>query len=217
MKQTFPLPYPLSILLVRLHQLVLLFASQKEPNAALDYQRLIEATDATLMERVGRGDSDAFAELVARHEQWARTLSGRILGDFQEAEDVTQEVFLKLWVGAAKWQPRASLKAWLATLLTRQSLDFLRKKRPQTLDDQLEIPCLTPGVREQLERESNSKRLAYLINQLPPRQRTALMLFYNEELSQREGAAAMEMNEKAFESLLQRGRAQLKAAWRNQP
>lgn len=178
---------------------------------------LANASDATLMGRVGDGDGDAFAELVMRHEQWARTLSGRILGDFDEAEDITQEVFLKLWVGARSWQSKATLRAWLATLLTRQCLDHLRRKRPTSLEEDAEPLDLSPSVRERLEQESTSKRVAHLICQLPPRQRTALTLFYEEELSVRQGAEAMELSEKAFESLLQRARTQLKLAWRQHP
>jgi len=166
--------------------------------------------DEALMRRTSGGDHAAFAELVRRHEQWARTFVGRIVRDADEAEDIAQEAFLKVWINASKWQPRGSFRAWLATMLSRQSIDHLRKKRPGSLHEDFDPPDLSPSVRDRLERESESRRMAALIEMLPARQRLAIMLFYYEDLSMRQGAEAMELTEKAFESLLQRARTQLR-------
>ncbi|MBI1289870.1 sigma-70 family RNA polymerase sigma factor [bacterium] len=173
--------------------------------------------EASLMKRVGGGDQQAFAILVREHEHWARTFATRILRDADEAEDIAQEVFLKLWVNAPKWQPRGSLRGYLATMLSRQCIDFLRKKRPGMLRDDYDPPDLSPSIRLRLERESEDRRMALLIEQLPPRQRLSIALFYDEELSLREAGEAMELTEKGFESLLQRARTQLRKLWKEQP
>lgn len=167
-------------------------------------------TDEALVERAGKGEHEAFAELVRRHERWARTFCGRMLRDTDDAEDVAQEAFLRLWQNAPRWKAQASFRAWFATVLTRLCIDLLRRKKPEALAEEFDPPDLSPSVRERLEREGAAARMATLIGMLPGRQRLAIVLFYHEELSQREAAEAMGLGEKAFESLLHRARTRLR-------
>ncbi|MDX1971613.1 MAG: sigma-70 family RNA polymerase sigma factor [Candidatus Sumerlaeia bacterium] len=166
--------------------------------------------EAELMARVGRGDADAFEILLLEHEQWARTFAFRILGNLDEAEDVAQEVFLKLWTHASRWKPERPLRSWLATLLSNQAMNVLRKKRPDQWDDTREVPDDSPGLVERLHQSQTRDLMSRWIAELPARQRMVLMLFYQEEQSMKEIAGALELTEKAVESLLSRGRQTLK-------
>jgi RNA polymerase sigma-70 factor (ECF subfamily) len=183
-------------------------SSPKSPSRQAPALPLGRETD--LMARVGRGDADAFELLLLEHEQWARTFAFRILGNLDEAEDVAQEVFLKLWTHASRWKPERPLRSWLATLLSNQAMNVLRKKRPDQWDDTRDIMDASPGLLEQLHQSQSREIMSRWIAELPTRQRMVLMLFYQEEQTMREIATSLELSEKAVESLLSRGRQTLK-------
>lgn len=172
-----------------------------------------DMSDAELMKLTGGGNEDAFRELVLRHEQWARTFAGRILRDFTEAEDVVQEAFLRAWSNAPRWQPIASFRQWLRTVLTRACIDNIRKKRPTPVAELPEVEARDADAFAHAAGEEEQRILAALIDELPERQRLSLMLTYTEELTMRESAEVMQISPKAFESLLIRARAQLRTLW----
>lgn len=176
-----------------------------------------DPSDEALMARVARGDEEAFAALVARYERWARTVAGRALKNFDEADDLVQDAFLKVWVNGPQWQPRGTFKNYLLVILTRQCLDFLRRKRPIAMEEPPEKIEHRPSPREEASRRETSERLTCRIDNLPERQRLAIMLVYSEDMSQKEAARAMEISPKAFESLLIRARAGLKQMLEDDP
>jgi RNA polymerase sigma-70 factor (ECF subfamily) len=176
-----------------------------------------DPNDEALMARVAHGDEEAFAALVTRYERWARTVAGRALKNFDEADDLVQDAFLKVWVNGPQWQPRGTFKNYLLVILTRQCLDFLRRKRPIIMEEPPEMIEHRPSPREVASRRETSERLASRIDNLPERQRLAIMLVYGEDMSQKEAARAMEISPKAFESLLIRARAGLKQMLEEDP
>ncbi|MEO8377648.1 MAG: sigma-70 family RNA polymerase sigma factor [Candidatus Sumerlaeota bacterium] len=182
--------------------------------ATVEPQNITTLNDAALMKLTGGGDEDAFRELVHRHEQWARTFAGRILRDFTEAEDVVQEAFLRAWSNAPRWQPIASFRSWLRTVVTRACIDNMRKKRPEPVAELPEVEARGADAFIHAATEEEHRILGSLIEELPERQRLALMLTYTEELTMRESAEVMEISPKAFESLLIRARVQLRGLWR---
>lgn len=134
-----------------------------------------------------------------------------MLDDHGEAEDVCQDVFMRLWQQAPRWQTgRALLATWLYRVMLNACHDRLRKRRPQVaLDEQLRSDEAEPErVHKLVERQ---RQLRQALEQLPPRQREALALCHDAELSQIEAAAAMEISETALESLLARARRGLRA------
>jgi RNA polymerase sigma-70 factor (ECF subfamily) len=167
--------------------------------------------------RAGRGDHDAFGEVVRRHELWARTFAARILRDPVGAEDMAQEAFIRLWTSAPRWEGSGSARGWLATTLSRLCIDQLRKQRPHELLQDDVHECPTPDARKRAEHRETHLRLAELISLLPVRQRLALTLFYDEEQSIREAATTMDLTPKAFESLLIRARRSLQQLWEASP
>ena len=167
--------------------------------------------DASLLRRAGKGDSEAFAELVAQWEAPARTYARRALGDADEAEDAVQDAFLQLWRTAPEWKPRAAPRAWFFTLLSRRCLDRLRRRKFAPVGEPSpQHPDAGALPRQTAEKGERAEMLAEAIEALPPRQRLAVLLFHTEELSLKEGAAAMDLKPKAFESLLIRARRALR-------
>jgi RNA polymerase sigma-70 factor (ECF subfamily) len=174
-----------------------------------------DALDHELMMAVGRRDHDAFARLVARHYGWALGFTDRMLGMRQEAEDLVQTAFLRVWQRAARWEPNARFSTWRYRVLHNLCMDHLRARRT-TASEQLEgefVEALADDAPNSEERVSGLQRGARVraaLDRLPVRQRAAIVLCYYEERSQAEAAALLGISEGALESLLSRGRASLK-------
>ena len=180
--------------------------------ASVPVVRPEEESDGGLLARVQRGDHDAFAALLARHEAWARTYALRVVGRQEDAEDLVQEAFLELWRRALSFTARDSIRPLLAVLISRRGIDLLRRKRPASLDETVAEPVDHSADRmlERMTQEDRAKLMEAAIQKLPVRQRMAILLFHREELSLAQGAEALQMTPKAFESLLIRARAALK-------
>lgn len=171
--------------------------------------------DQTLMSAVGRGDSRAFTRLVQRHAGWALGFCERLVGARHEAEDLVQVAFLRVWQGAAQWQPQARFRTWLYRVLYNLCMDQFRARSTaatQPLDDEaaeaLHDPA--PGMEARLWGQQRDARVRAALAQLPARQRAALVLRYYEEVPQSEAAVLLGLSEGALESLLTRGRARLR-------
>src|SRR5690606_17538602 len=133
--------------------------------------------------------------------------------DAAEAEDVVQEAFCKLWHGKAEWHPERGAKftTWFYRIVTNQALDMAEKRHRQKftlVDDTLASPDASQEA--QLMDARTRQGVQEVMASLPERQRTALSLFYLEELSQKETADVMGITPKAVESLVGRAKQFLK-------
>ncbi len=165
--------------------------------------------DSVLAERVAIGDSAAFALLVERHHRRLHAHAWRILGEPSRAEDIAQEVFIKLWTGKARFEAgRGALLPWLLRITTNACLDARRALKPVS---ELAEAEQIPDSRADAHSHAEAKALHSMIATLPQRQRAAIALFYLEGFSMAEVAQALETNAKAVEGLLSRGKAALKA------
>lgn len=179
-----------------------------------------EATDDELVGLVARGDKRAFARIVARHQPRLVALVARSLGSRAAAEDIVQEVFTRAWVKAPLWQVREpgrpGYAAWLSRIAVNLSIDQVRKVRPTTLDAVVEPadPAL-PADAAIVARE-RAARVKAAIADLPERQRIAIGLTYDAEMSNADGAAAMGVSVGAFELLLVRARRALRQSLREE-
>jgi RNA polymerase sigma factor (sigma-70 family) len=170
-------------------------------------------SDDALMARVRTRDAAAFRVLVDRHVRPLQRIAYRMIGDATEAEDLAQEALLRLWRDAAKWQAGGSgAGAWLKRVVVNLCLDRLRRRRfssdeavPERADD-------TPLAPEEMDAARLRAATVAAIAALPDRQRAAIVLTYYEEVSNQVAAETMDMNIKAFESLLLRARSALRAA-----
>ncbi|TSA54563.1 MAG: sigma-70 family RNA polymerase sigma factor [Planctomycetaceae bacterium] len=172
-------------------------------------------SDEELMLAVGKGDLNAFGEIVFRHQHSAWNIAYRFLGNETDAEDVAQEAFFKLLDAAEHYRPTALFRTYLHCIVTRLCLDWVAKKQPLYTSKLPE--ALDPGhtASEKLifvERDLAVRKALY---KLPPNQRMAIVLKYYEGIGYREIAATMEVTEKAVERLLARGRASLEEYLRN--
>ena len=172
----------------------------------------MDDSDEALMARVARGDEQAFRQLARRHLPPMAGLARRILGNAAEAEDVAQEAMLRVWTHAPRWQPLAAFRTWLTRVVVNLCLD--RKRRAQWVDLEAagEIVDPAPGAGERAESDERERFLAAAIAKLPERQRTAIVLTYNKGLSNAEVAEALDTSVSAVETLLVRGKQNLRRA-----
>ncbi len=175
-----------------------------------------EELDEDLVRLTACGDKRAFVRLVARHRSRLLALTTRILGSRAAAEDVVQEVVTRAWVKAPDWRTgnagRASYAAWLSRVAVNLAIDQTRKTRPTNIDEVDEPADGSVPTDVAMIAEERHARLRAAIAALPERQRTALSLTYDAELSNAEGASAMVVSVGAFELLLVRARRALRLA-----
>jgi RNA polymerase sigma-70 factor (ECF subfamily) len=174
--------------------------------------------DYALLRRVARGEHAALAELIRRHQTRLYQIAYRLLKDPLEAEDALQEVFIKAYENAHRFEPKGSVSAWLRRITTNYCLNLLRQRRPQESLDQEErpgVPDLGATPLEALEEQDLSRRLEKLLEALPENQRRALMFKRFGDLSYQEIAAAMGLTPQAVDGLLKRARQFLKKALRD--
>ena len=171
----------------------------------------LQDPDGDLVRRIGEGDAHAVEALVARKLPRMTALAYRLLGDRGEAEDVVQEVFVRVWRGAATWRPGAAkFDTWMHRVALNLCTDRLRKRRESALPQDWDAPDPTPNAEATLTARAESDAVERALASLAPRQREALVLTYYQELSNQEAAALMGIGVDALESLLARGRRALK-------
>lgn len=169
-------------------------------------------TDESLMARIAGGDQAAFGRLVDRHVDRALRLAQRMLGSRADAEDMVQEVFLKIWRKAESWRSgRGAFTTWLWRVVVNQCLDFKRKPRGVPLDDVAEPMDETPDQETVLATAQQEHLVAAAMATLPERQQAALALIYGAGASNAEAAESLGVSIGAIEQLLVRARRSLRA------
>ena len=168
------------------------------------------SADDALMARIAAGDARAFSTLVDAQLDRVLAAARRVLGNDAEAEDVAQEAMLRLWRNADKWQPgRAKIGTWLYRVAVNLSIDRLRGRKETTMSEPPDS-AVAPEQQRSVEEEDLKVRMDRALQDLPERQRLALVLFHYEGLSMAEVAELLEASVEAVESLLARARRTLK-------
>ncbi|MDZ4761670.1 MAG: RNA polymerase sigma factor [Alphaproteobacteria bacterium] len=169
--------------------------------------------DEDLVRKIGAGDKRAASEIVRRHLPKMVGLGRRMLGDAAEAEDVAQEVFLRVWKHAASWKPgQAKFETWMHRVAMNLCLDRLRRSARNGGEVSPETPDGTASATRPLDDLQRKERVRAALQVLPERQRAALVLCYYQERTNIEAAEILGVSVDALESLLARARRALKAA-----
>ena len=162
------------------------------------------------MGRVQHRDRDAFAVLVARHLDGIHAFNYRMTRDAQDAADLAQETFLRVWSSAATWRPdRVRFTTWLHRIARNLCIDAHRRRR-ETRETGANLAA-EDGVPEDAATTARLRRaLDVALADLPERQRTALVLCHREGMTNRQAALVLEVSVDALESLLARARRTLR-------
>jgi RNA polymerase sigma-70 factor, ECF subfamily len=163
--------------------------------------------------RADRRD-EAIALIVGEFRRKVFGLAYTFLRNREAAQDVAQEVFIKIWRALPRFDGRASLSTWIYTITRNASLSALRARRLQTSlsdPDVMEAVDATDAAAS-ADTFVDSVSLQRLVDQLPTRQRQVIMLFYMQEQSHEEVATMLAMPVGTVKTLLHRARARLSAA-----
>jgi RNA polymerase sigma-70 factor (ECF subfamily) len=182
--------------------------------------------DEVLLARYKQGDSHAFRELVERYSGPLYNLAYRILHDPMEAENVTQEAFLRIVASIERTRLDLPIKPYLFRIAVNLCYDVLRAKKPLTFtdlerDDESfsEIVEDAPEILDRMEKEELHLQLRAAIESLPPHYRTVIVLKYIEEFSYAEIAQTVNLPLNTVRTHLRRAKQQLRSrlerAWRS--
>jgi len=169
------------------------------------------AADEELMLRLGRRDMSALGELVRRHQGRVLEIAYRTLGQWDLAEDVAQETFLRVHRAAGKYKPKAKFTTWLYRIVVNLCLDEKRRRARNGMS--LEDAAFDPQSGHDsdfAEKKEIVQLVKAAVDGLPERQRAALVLHRYEGLSHDQIAEITGWSRSAVESLLVRAYANLR-------
>jgi RNA polymerase sigma-70 factor (ECF subfamily) len=168
--------------------------------------------DGALMALIANGDRNAFNTFLSHHLTTVVQFARRYLSNQADAEDIAQETFLRVWKKSATWQPQGhSPRSWIYRIAYNLCIDEIRRRPVIPPSNENDVHMQSDSLEMEMERDSAVSQLARSLKDLPERQRTAISLCALQGLSNKEAATAMEISIDALESLLSRGRRQLRA------
>lgn len=173
---------------------------------------LNELDDNALVAHMVQGDKGAYRVIVERYYRGIVGIARRMGLVSGDAEDVAQDVFVRVWLHREKWRADggATFKTWLYRVAVNRVIDL--KRKPQFVDgtELDEVPDETMSAVDRLAQHQEFKRLRIAIKKLSDQQQIAINLFYDRELSNQEASAIMGVSVNAMESLLKRARKRLR-------
>ncbi len=166
-----------------------------------------ESSDLDLITRAQRGDHRAFRDLVVKYQHFAYTIAYRFVGSSMEAEDVTQEVFIKLWKNIGKYKSDSKLTTWLYRIVTNHCLDHLksvtRKYQMKSIAVKNGLQIVDGATRE---KEVDDREMLHIITGLAkcltPKQQSVFVLRDLEGLSVDEVCTILNIKPDAMKSNL---------------
>ena len=177
--------------------------------------------DADLLQRCLAGEERAYRALVSRYQSRVFSLALRMVRQREDAEDLTQETFVRMFRAAARYDPTRPFAAWLFTIASRLCIDHIRRRRLPSVplmraepgsDEERTIDIVDPGFgpEEIASRNEEERRAQDMIDSLPPHYRIVVMLRHQEDLSYDEIAAALDMPLGTVKARIHRARALLR-------
>jgi RNA polymerase sigma-70 factor (ECF subfamily) len=148
----------------------------------------LDASDLNIINQCLEGDAGAFEILVERYKKLVFNTAYRMMCSREEAEDITQEAFIRIYNSLSRYNPEYKFSTWALKITTNLCLDNLRKRKGETvpIDEQFNL-CddeLTPE--EQYLRKENQKKVLEAINKLPEKYKEFIILFHHRNLSYQE-------------------------------
>jgi RNA polymerase sigma-70 factor, ECF subfamily len=180
----------------------------------MDVEDLRAASDATLVVAIGRWREDALAEAYRRHAGAAYALARRLLNDNQLAEEVLQEVFLRLWNNPERFDAaRGSLRAYLLAQTHGRAVDLLRSetaRRRREEREAREAPAFGDDIERQVIDLTVSEKVKEVVAGLPSDERQAIELAYFGGHTYRQVAVMLETPEGTVKSRIRSGLRRLR-------
>ena len=175
-------------------------------------------SDVQLMLDVKAGDQQSFGLLLQRYRTPLVNFLYRMVRSREQAEDLAQEVFLRVYRAREDYEPSAKFTTWLFRIATNLALNSVRDHRYQKLEVSMDAPITVdaedgeermmevadehPDIEEHLVEEARKKMIRHAIEKLPEKQRAAVLLHKYQELDYAEISKILQCSESALKSLL---------------
>ncbi len=182
---------------------------------------MVESDDAELTRRCLAGDERAYRDLVERHQRQVYSVALRVVRVPEDAEDITQETFVRMFRALDRYDPGRPFAAWLYTIATRLAIDHVRRRRLKAVslfrrepgseeERMMDVEDAGPGPEEvtvRLEEEASTRDL---VAALPEHYRVVVVLRHQQDLSYEEIAEALHLPLGTVKARIHRARALLK-------
>ena len=178
------------------------------------------AEEAEIIRRCLAGDERAHRELLARYERPVFSVALRMLRQREDAEDVTQDTFVRMFRALERYDPSRPFAAWLFTITSRLCIDLLRRRkiRPVPLvryetgsseTETIDVPDASPGPEIQAQHSEEERRVTDLIDALPPHYRIVVVMRHQQDMAYEEIAEALQLPLGTVKARIHRARALL--------
>lgn len=185
----------------------------------------MEFVEKRLTERAKRGDREAFAELIEIYKDKIFQLAFRMVGNRQEAEDIAQETFLRVYANLHTYDESFKFSTWIYRIATNLCIDRGRKKRPDfSLDEEIEagqgldwhsrLSSKEPTPEEKVVTQELQETVQEALTQLAPKYRSIMVLRYIEDLSLQEISDILKLPITTIKTRIHRGREALRGRLR---
>ena len=163
------------------------------------------------MQQVQRRDESAFSLLVQRHTQSIHAFIYRLCGNQSDAEDLTQETFLRLWQRASRWTPdTVQFSTWLHQIARNLCIDQFRRDQSRKRTLVQETVVVADATIDTIEHDVQRKAISNAIQTLPERQRTAVVLCQVQGWTQQDAAKVLDTTVDGVQALIGRARRTLR-------
>ncbi len=173
-----------------------------------------------VLNQVQTGNQEAFTHLVEAYQRPVYNLCYRMLGNAEEAEDASQETFLRVYKNIKHYDHKRPFSTWLLSIAAHYCIDQLRRRRMVVISmdghPYLDPPDNLPGPEASFYALENQKRVQALLNSLNSHDRAAVVMYYWYDFSYEEIANSLALTVSAVKSRLHRARISLAEAWQDQ-
>jgi RNA polymerase sigma-70 factor (ECF subfamily) len=180
----------------------------------------VNKLEPEVLNQVFQGNQEAFTHLVEAYQRPVFNLCYRMLGDPEEAEDMAQETFLRVYKNIKNYDPERPFSTWLLSIAAHQCIDLLRKRRLVVISMD-STPYLEPadgsaGPEAKLFMKEDQQRVQQLLTSLNPQDRAAIVMYYWYDFQYEEIASSLSLTTSAVKSRLHRARLSMAQAWSKQ-
>ncbi|CAL2083200.1 RNA polymerase sigma-70 factor, ECF subfamily [Tenacibaculum sp. 190524A05c] len=176
--------------------------------------------DQTYIEKTLKGDTNAFAFLVNNYKVMVFSLAMKMLKSREEAEEISQDTFIKAYKNLSKFKGDSKFSTWLYKIAYRSCLDSLKKNREKYHADTIDEITInkinsTDNILEEISRKERAVIIKECLDRLPEEERTILWMFYYDELSLKEILEITDLSESNLKVKLHRARKRLLTVVKN--
>jgi RNA polymerase sigma-70 factor (ECF subfamily) len=180
----------------------------------------VQDTETQWLSLAQKGDPQAFSELVEAYQKPVYNLCYRMLGTAEDAEDASQETFLRAYKSMKRYDSNRPFSTWLLSIAAHYCIDQIRRRRLSIVSiEELpvpDVPDTSPGLENTVSSNEERRRIRKLLDALAPTDRAAVVMYYWYDFSYDEICQALSLTMSAVKSRLHRARRAMAEEWMEQ-